>query len=295
MTTRFSSRILSHFALVLCLLLVGPAVFGEDKDGKVKSKPAKPEQRSRDKGASARLEAWESLSEEQRGKLKQALRDAWTDPAVISAREEVKQASDAYQEAIQAAVHRSDPSLADVMSKIQRSNSGMAHERIWGRPGREGSEGRKGMPSSSRRGEADNEDKDGAKPQRGFGGQIRPPGYLEALSPEERESFRRAEEAALASDAVRTARSELEQVREEGEALRHRRLDAHRKLRKATIEEMIRFDPSIAELREKLSGENRDAGAPRRKAGGKKDDPPGPGKKSAPDGGAGDEAPPRPE
>ncbi|NLT71065.1 MAG: hypothetical protein GXX91_10280 [Verrucomicrobiaceae bacterium] len=284
---------LPHFALVLCLLLADPAVFGEDKEEKEQSKPAKTEPRSRDKGSSARLEAWESLSEEQRGKLKQALRDAWTDPAVISAREEVKQASDAYQEAIQAAVNRSDPSLAEVMSKIQRSNSGMAHERIWGRPGREGREGRKGMPSaSSRRG---GPDKDDAKPRRGFGGQIRPLGYLETLSPKERESFRRAEEAALASETVRTARSELEKVREEGEALRDRRLDAHRKLRKATIEEMIRFDPSIAKLREKLSGDDRGANAPPRKARDKNADSPGPGKKSGSGGSAGDKASPRTE
>lgn len=294
MTTRFFSRIFPSLALVLCLLLVGPAVFGENKDGQEKSKPAKPEQRSRDKGATARLEAWESLDEAQREKLKKALREAWTDPAVISAREEVKQASDAYQEAIQDAVNRSDPSLAEVMSKIQRSNSGMAHERIWGRPAREGRDGRKGMsPPTSRRGA---QEKDDAKPRRGFGGQLRPPGYLEALSAEERETFRRAEEAALASEAVRTARSELEKLREEGEALRHRRLDAHRELRKATIEEMIRFDPTISKLREKLSGGDSGAVGPHRKAGGKKDDPPGPGKKSVSGGRtAGDDVPPRTE
>lgn len=195
--------------------------------------PEAPRGRSWEKGEAERLEVWESLSPEQREKLKQALRDVWTDPAVISAREEVKQASDTYQAAIKAAVSRVDPSVADVMAKIQRSNSGMAHEHISGRP-----------PM-------------GMGQKKGFDDQIKPPGFLDALPPEAREKFRRAEEAAMASDAVKAAKVELEKIREEDESLRRKRLEAHRKLRKVMIDEMVRIDPSIGEIRKKLSGEDR--------------------------------------
>lgn len=285
------SRIRS-LALVLCLLVIGPA-FGEDGEGKRKDKPDKPKGSFQDKRDVARLEAWESLSEEQREKLKKALRDVWTDPAVISAREEVKQASDAYQEAIKAAVNRSDPSLADVMSKIQRSNSGMAHEHIWGHPTRGGRDFGKERPQSSPRQESP-EKGASTKSRRGFGDQIKPPGYLDALPPEEREKFRIAEETALESEAVQTARSELEKIREEGEALRRKRLGAHRALRKVTIDEMIRIDPSIAGIRKKLSGEDRGPDAPPRKEGGKKEGPPPAREKSA-SGEAGTADVPRPE
>ena len=132
-----NSRILRPLALAICLLVTGQ-VFGDnaevDDKGKGRADKAQENGGIRDKGETARLEVWESLSDEQRDKLRQALRDVWTDPAVISAREEVKQAGDAYQESITAAVSRVDPSVAEVMTRIQRSNSGMAHEHIWGRP-----------------------------------------------------------------------------------------------------------------------------------------------------------------
>lgn len=268
--TVFPSRMIRSLALLLCVFFTGTA-FGEEGERKGRGKPDKQIEGRRDTGDSARREAWESLSEEQREKLKSALRDVWTDPAVISAREEVKQASDAYQDAIKVAVSRSDPSLAEAMTKIQRSHSGMAHERIWGGPGRGGRDSGKGVPQTSSRRGAPGE-KGGTKSRRGFGDQIRPPGYMDALSKEEQEQFRRAEEAALASEAVQTARSELEKIREEGEALRRRRLDAHRNLRKVTVDEMMRIDPAIAGIRKKLSGDDRKTEpAPRREVG-KKDD-----------------------
>jgi len=266
------SRTLRPLALALCLLVTGQ-VFGDNAEvndkGKGKGRPDKPQENGgiRDKGETARLEVWESLSDEQRDKLKQALRDVWTDPAVISAREEVKQAGDAYQESITAAVSRVDPSVAEVMTRIQRSNSGMAHEHIWGRPPLAIGQGGKGVlpplhaPGPQEKGGSGSQEKGGSGPRRGFDDQIKPPGFLDNLPPEARDKFRRAEAAALDSEVVKAARSELEKIREEDEVLRRKRLEAHRKLRKITIDEMERIDPSIAEIRKKLPGEDRKDGS----------------------------------
>lgn len=266
------SRILRPLALAICLLVTGQ-VFGDnaevDDKGKGKGRADKPQENGgiRDKGETARLEVWESLSDEQRDKLRQALRDVWTDPAVISAREEVKQAGDAYQESITAAVSRVDPSVAEVMTRIQRSNSGMAHEHIWGRPPLAIGQGGKGVlppvhaPGPQEKGGSGSQEKGGSGPRRGFDDQIKPPGFLDNLPPEARDKFRRAEAAALESEVVKAARSELEKIREEDEVLRRKRLEAHRKLRKITIDEMERIDPSIAEIRKKLPGEDRKDGS----------------------------------
>lgn len=262
------SRILRSLALALCLLVTGQ-VFGEKAEGDGKDKADKPKERFRDKGEAARLELWESLSEEQREKLRQALREVWTDPAVIAAREEVKQAGDAYQEAIKAAVSRADPSVAEVMARIQRSNSGMAHEHIWGRPPVPMGQGGKGMPQPPHG--PGSPEKGGPGSRRVFDDQIKPPGFLDKLPPEERAKFRKAEETAMESEVVKAARAELDKIREEDEALRRKRLEAHRRLRKITIDEMERLDPSIAEIRKSLPGEDRKDGA--RPEGTKKDEP----------------------
>ncbi len=193
------------------------------------------------RNAKARSEAWDELTPEQREKLRQALRDVWADPAVIAARAEVKQASDAYQAAVKAAVSRSDPSIADALAKIQRANSGIAHEHISGRP-----------PL-------------GMGPKRGFEDEFKPPGFLDSLPPESREKFRKAEAEAVKAESVVAARAELEGIREEDETLRSRRLEAYRRLRKAVTDEMVRIDPSIAELQKQLSGGDRPALVPNRK------------------------------
>gem|GEM_PF-558043 len=247
-----------RYGLVLAAsLIVSGQVFGEGKEGQ--PKPVETKERLRDKGEAARLEVWESLSDEQREKLRQALRDVWTDPAVIAAREEVKQAGDAYQAAIKAAVSRADPSVAEVMSKIQRSNSGVAHEHIWGRAPVAMGQGGKGLtPTAHPPGFAE---KGGSVSRRGFDDQIKPPGFFDGMPPEVRVKFRAAEESAMASEAVKAARAELDRIRGEDELLRRKRLEAHRKLRKVTLDEIVRIDPSLAEVRKALAGEDRREGA----------------------------------
>jgi len=220
---------LSLAALCLSLLLVPLSGLAEEKEGS--AKPRVLEKKDREKA-----QAWESLSPEQREKLREALRGVWTDPAVINAREEVKHATEAYQAAIKAAVERADPSVTDLLSKVQ--GSGMMGVMPPGGPGAPGGTGGPGSPNGS--------------PMRGFDQQIRPPGFLESLSPEAREKFRKTEEEAMNSGAVKAARAELDRIREEDEALRRKRIEAHRKLRKVTVEEMIRIDPAIAPMQKRL-------------------------------------------
>ncbi len=181
-----------------------------------------------DKDQRERIEAWETLSPEQRDKLRQALRDVWTDPAVINAREEVKHASEAYQAAIRAAVERVDPSVAGLLAKVQG-------------PGGPVGAPVSGGPNSS-----------GPGFRRGFDEQIPPPGFLESLSPEMRETYRRAETSAMETERVRAAKSALGKIRDEDEALRRRRLEAHRQLRKAIVEEMVRSEPALADHQKRL-------------------------------------------
>jgi hypothetical protein len=221
----------SGLLLITCALvtLSGPLLADE---------PDFPRMKPGDRGDDARAKMWESLTPEQRDKLREALRDVWIDPAVINAREEVKQATDAYQAAIKAAVSRADPSIAGVMAKIQEANSGAVNDRIAGRP----SMGPGGKP--------------------GFEGQIRPPGFLESISPEMREKIKKAEDAAIATGIVTAAKDELDSIREEDDALRRKRIEAHRKLRKVTVDEMVRIDPSLSEVQARLLGGERGGSLP---------------------------------
>ncbi len=228
MNSPFSKPLASLFFLVLLFFhgltwSQGPEFSGNRGGGKD------------DKGKN---DAWEALTPEQREKLKQALRDVWTDPAVVTARAEVKQASDAYQAAVKAAVSRADPSIADALAKIQRANSGMVHEHIFGRP-----------PL-------------GMGPKRGVEDEFKPPGFLDSLPPEAREKFRLAEAEAMKTESVKAARAELESIRHEDEALRSKRLEAYRKLRKAVMDEMVLIDPSLAALQKHLSGGDRNGPPP---------------------------------
>lgn len=217
------------FAVSGALALLGalPVAAQEKEEPKARAG----EKKDRDKAG-----AWESLSSEQREKLRETLRGVWTDPAVINAREEVKHASDAYQAAIKAAVEKTDPAMAELLSKVQ--GAGMMGPLPSGAPGNPGRNGGPGPVPGS--------------PGRGFEPQIRPPGFLDSLPPEARDQFRKAEAAAIESESVKAVRAELDQIRQEDEALRRKRIEVHRKLRKVTVEEMIRIDPSIAPMQKRL-------------------------------------------
>lgn len=171
---------------------------------------------------------WDSLSDEDREKLRMALREVWTDPAVLSAREEVKLASEAYQEAIRSAVGKADPTVAGLLREMQSLNEGNVRAKVKGDgPGRFG--------------------------PRPFEYSAGPPAFLEKLTPEEREKFKEAEKQAQSAKSVIAARKEIEAIREQDEQIRRKRMEAHLKMRKAILEEMFSQNPELRSLEGRLN------------------------------------------
>ncbi len=165
--------------------------------------------------------ALDSLRPEEKERLRKVLRSAWSDPSVINAREEVKRASEAYQSAIRTAVGRMDPSAVEWIARMQDRSRGPA-----------------GRGNEVVR----------------FEDQNRAIGWIESLDPEIRDRVRKAEKDAAKSEAVLKARESLGKIHEEDEALRRRRLEAHRELRRATVEEILRIDPSLISAKKLLLG-----------------------------------------
>ncbi len=173
-------------------------------------------------------EGWNSLSDEDKEKLRNALRQVWADATVISAREEVKRASEAYQNAIRQAVRRADPSVAGALAKAQAATEGHLKERFGGGlPGQNGMRRLGDYPMS-------------------------PPGFLEGLTEEEREKFHEAEKEAKTTQAVQDALQALEALRMKDDAIKVKRLQAYRNIRETTMNEMVKADPSLKEIQGRL-------------------------------------------
>ncbi len=216
----------SPISLVLILLLSEPLNFVHSQDAAAESGSERPEKA--EPPVHSRGEAWDSLGDEQKQKLRAALRAVWADPAVINARDEVKSASESYQEAIRAAIAKADPSVANVLRKVDTMNKGKSQERLGGGPP---------IRMISRRG--------GDFP-------IGSPGFMERLSEDQKNRFREAERAARESDAVRQVKLDWEALNKEEETLRRKRMETLRKMRVVTLNEMVRIDSSLVDLREEL-------------------------------------------
>ncbi|MDA7920328.1 hypothetical protein N9B73_01115 [Verrucomicrobiales bacterium] len=182
---------------------------------------------------------WGSLSEEEREELKQALREVWSDPTVISARAEVQQSSEAYHKAVMAAISRADPSAAKVLSKLQALSRGL--------PDRKGDRRGPGFRLSPR----------GERP---IGESMGFPAALGDFSDEERSRFREVENEAKESPAVKKVIAELEASREKDDEVRKSKLDLYRKLRTTVLAEMVEIDPRVEELVAKLRPGPRESG-----------------------------------
>lgn len=175
-------------------------------------------------------DAWSKLSEEERQRLREALRKVWSDPAVIGAREEVSRATGAYQDAIKGAIGRTDPELGKILAKLQSESEGYHGKRL-GTP----LPGPPGGPGGDYRSFS-------------FDQMLRPPGMLEKMTPEEREKFLKSQAAARDSQAVQEALGKLSDLREKDEELRRMKLSLLRQVRKAVFEEMVKSDPSLEEI-----------------------------------------------
>lgn len=180
---------------------------------------------SRFSGPSGGKEGWGSFSDEERSKLREALREVWSDAEVVGAREEIRRATEAYHKAVREAVKGADPSVEPLMKRLHGFRDGSRSDRGKGNRG-----GRF------------------FGPERGMEEMMRPPGFLERLSDEQRGRFESAQKEARESPEVAAALEALEEVRKEDEAIRGRRLEALRGVRKAFHEAMAEADPEIAEL-----------------------------------------------
>lgn len=257
---KFQNRFIIPFFLFAVSGYLCSAVAQEDSTSEP---PTTPDSGERSDGGQPKGKGWDSLDESQKMKLREALRDVWTDPAVISAREEVKVATEAYQRAIRTAIGKTDPSVAGALKTLQEMSEGRSQERLGsGMPG--GGSPVRMMPRRS-----------GDYP-------MGSPSFLESLSEADRTKFREAEKAARESEAVNLAKSKLEQLRKDDEMLRRKRMEALREIRMATLNEMVRIDPSLAELKERLVGAWR-SGEGIRQKGGPKGPPKGSGKPRQPE------------
>ncbi|MEM9016597.1 MAG: hypothetical protein AAGC68_06255 [Verrucomicrobiota bacterium] len=178
---------------------------------------------------SSSREQWEKLEPKDQEKLREALRSVWTDPDVTAAREGVRRASEAYQEAIRSAIGKTDPSVAGLVQRMQQDNEGKMRARVGGGPG--------GKYAYRRINEYP----------------MGPPGFLESLSEEERVKLEAAEEKVQESPKVQEARKALEGIRKQDEALRVRRMEAHRRMRLSMLEEILQEDPSLKPVIERLA------------------------------------------
>lgn len=170
-------------------------------------------------------EAWDSLSEEEKTKLKEALRKVWSDPAVVSARGDIQRAADDYRDAMKNAVSNSDPEIAALLEKVQSANEGHFKERIGSRMG--------GIPGSGKR---------------NVEFFLHPPGYLESLSKEEQTQYRNALGIAKETPELKKAFAEVEKIRNRDEEVQKAKVEAIRNLRRTYIQEMVKADPEVEKI-----------------------------------------------
>lgn len=225
--------------LIVCVgAIVSPETRGEDGDRAPRPLNDLPgEIRPDDKGKDRKSglgelnrkeHYWSELSEEDRTRLRDALRQVWSDPAVINAREEVKEATDAYQSAMRGAVQRVDPSMAEALFTLQKIVEGETRDKLGGPAGFPGTFPRKGEEYPTH-----------------------PPGFLERLTPDQRERWKSIEERTRETPEVQAALRSLEEIRKQDEELRRRRLEAHRQVRESMMAELALADPEFAAMMER--------------------------------------------
>lgn len=220
--TGFFHRFAPVVGVLAIWAFVSLPVCGQEPDeGEKRKRPMG--ERPRYGDSSAHREKWEKLSEEEREKLKLALREVWADPAVLSAREEVNEATQAFQDAIRVAMTKADPEVAALLKEVQTPGHGPGSGRPHGRPGGPGMPKRMGDTPTG------------------------PPAFFEKMTPEEREHFRKVELKAREAESVVAIRKELEGIQKEDDQLRRKRMEVYRKMRKAVLNAMVKEDPSLAE------------------------------------------------
>ncbi|MCB1092361.1 MAG: hypothetical protein KDL87_12570 [Verrucomicrobiae bacterium] len=182
-----------------------------------------------------------NLAPEQRDRLREAIRRAWSDPALIQARDEVKAATDAYQRALQAALIRTDPEIAGLIEEFRKSSQSDARGYL--SPGFPGGRG----PGGGGNG--------GGREGRGFEGFLvmENPSFLRDLDDEKKQIYREAHRKAMETPAVKERLESLKNMRQEDDDLRKKRTEAIRGMHQALRKALIDADARVAEFLPKLN------------------------------------------
>ena len=204
-------------------------------------------------------ERWSQLSPEDQKRLREALRTVWSDPKVLSARENVNRSVREYQEAIRETIANQDPETAKLLEKLNRGKGGLL-------PGGSGMEGAKRHYSMISNG-------------RGLDQMLLPPSMIEKMDPEQKKRFMEVSKQARAETEVIAALRAVEGLHKEDEALRRKRFEALRKFRRSYFEAVARIDPELKKFipppRSKPPGPFGEKGRGGKKRPGMKGPPPG--------------------
>ncbi len=230
----FRSR-LFRFAAMTPILAAGfltlPLLAGPNDSGlgtPETDKPDRPEKSDRE-------DPFRNLTSEQRTELREAVRKAWSDPAVIEARDKLKSAAEAYQNALNSAIKRGSPELAETVDALRRETDSAF--RIYGHgPGKEGTPG---GPSGGRRGDW--------RDYEGFLTMENPP-FLRDLTPEQQAIYREAHAKAMNASDVKSRLSTLRDLKQSDDEIRKQRIEQIRRVHQAIREAMKAADPRVAEF-----------------------------------------------
>lgn len=186
------------------------------------------------------------LSPEQRDRLREAVRRAWSDPGVIQARDEVKVATEAYQKALAATLTNTDPETAKLVERFRQHMESESKGYLspgMSSPGRGPGPGGPGGPGGSGRERRDIE---------GFM-IMENPSFLRDLDDTKRAIYREAHRKAVESPEVKARIEALRTLRNQDEEVRKKRTEVIRGMHQALRLAMVESDPRVAEFLPKLS------------------------------------------
>lgn len=202
--------------------LKDPSLQERERDGRSRSGPG---------SSSNRSDPFQKLSAEEREQLREAVRRAWSDPAVIEARDKLKNAAEDYQNALNASIKRISPGLADTIESLRRDSDSSL--RIYG-PG----PGPGGKGGDSGGGSRDWRDYEGFLTMEN-------PSFLNDLSPEQQSLYRSAHTKAINSPTVKARLSSLRALRETDDEIRKQRIEGIRQVHQAIRQALVEADPQV--------------------------------------------------
>lgn len=228
MKFRFHSII---FLIPFILLISFSSLLGNE-DSEVKSDKPKPSNsaKAEEKQTKAELaQAWGELSEDEKKKVREALRTVWSDPKVLSARENVNRSIKEYQMAIKETMSNQDPESASLLEKVHSGGGGFLT-----------------FISSRGMGPSGGGHKRGQSPRHHE--HLLPPHVLDQLTPEQKAQFKRANDRAKMRPEVNAAIEKMRALRKDDEEFRKRQFEAIHTFRKTYFETLIDIDPSLSEF-----------------------------------------------